>query len=446
MPRLPRIILESTQTYYCGYNTGIQRVVRNIAHHGPSLGKDLGVECFPVAWSLYGFMRVNTLPIAGKPAFKMIETATLWAYHTLTGKKQQEASSKHQRPTPNGHDGQSSFVTFLRRLTYLSASALCHSPLAVFTRRVHLQKGDILLLLDASWSRPTWSAVRRARKRGCIIGLVVYDVIAVTHPEWFDRRVAASFQDWFRIALREVQFYVGISEATRAEVARLAAASHHSPLPSGSFQPGADLEPLPISHSHPPVESISSTVKSAFSPVSKTLLAVATIEPRKNHQLLLDAFDLLVSREVNVNLVFLGRPGWKCQSLVATIQSHPLLNRQLFWFQNATDAELDYCYRHSRLLVAPSLAEGFGLPIIESLTRGLPVLCSDIPVFREVGTTFCTYFPLGSPSVLARAIQDALDHPRLIPPGFSWPGWHASCHQLLQKSQVLATQTQVDIA
>ena len=73
-------------------------------------------------------------------------------------------------------------------------------------------------------------------------------------------------------------------------------------------------------------------------------------------------------------------------------------------FNSLSDTELDYYYKHSKALLSPSLAEGFGLPIIEALNQGLPVLASDIPIHREVGNDFCTYFDVNKPDNLAKII------------------------------------------
>ena len=76
---------------------------------------------------------------------------------------------------------------------------------------------------------------------------------------------------------------------------------------------------------------------------------------------------------------------------------------------DATDADLQHAYRRSLCLIFPSLAEGFGLPIVEALAQGLPAIASDIPVHREVGRDLATYIPLGGPAYLARLIRSIED-------------------------------------
>jgi alpha-1,2-rhamnosyltransferase len=94
--------------------------------------------------------------------------------------------------------------------------------------------------------------------------------------------------------------------------------------------------------------------------------------------------------------------------VVAAITSHPEFGRRLFWFDDVEDGELTYLYQNVTALVLPSYAEGFGLPIVEAARHGRQVICSDIPVFREVGRDGAVYFRVNDPDALAAAIQDVL--------------------------------------
>ena len=122
----------------------------------------------------------------------------------------------------------------------------------------------------------------------------------------------------------------------------------------------------------------------------------------------LRAFDGLWREGVDARLLFVGRRGWLDEAVVAEIANHPELGRRLFWFDDVGDDELAFLYEHSRALVVPSFAEGFGLPIVEAAWRGRAVLCSDIPVFREVGGAGAIYFRVNDPRALADCVRDFL--------------------------------------
>jgi hypothetical protein len=96
---------------------------------------------------------------------------------------------------------------------------------------------------------------------------------------------------------------------------------------------------------------------------------------------------------------------------------------------------LDYCYRHAAGLVTASFAEGFNLPIVEALSKGCPVLASDLPVHREVGGAFAAYFRSGDAAALAELIAGHRRRGTLpgvqSPERFHWPDWTESCRDLL---------------
>jgi alpha-1,2-rhamnosyltransferase len=103
---------------------------------------------------------------------------------------------------------------------------------------------------------------------------------------------------------------------------------------------------------------------------------------------------------------------------------------------DVTDTELDYCYTHAKALLFSAIVEGFGLPIIEALHKGLPVFASDIPVFHEVGGAYVSYFDQTTPASLVsllQAYEASGTFPAKLPTGFTWPGWSASTAELITR-------------
>jgi len=130
--------------------------------------------------------------------------------------------------------------------------------------------------------------------------------------------------------------------------------------------------------------------------------ALGTIEPRKDYPTILDAFELLWARGVDVVLVIIGKQGWNVDALVERIQQHPEHDRRLFWLQGAGDGDVRYLLEGSAALVQASIWEGFGLPLVEAGSLGVPLIVSDIAVFHEVADGAAAYFPTGD----ARALMD----------------------------------------
>jgi len=120
--------------------------------------------------------------------------------------------------------------------------------------------------------------------------------------------------------------------------------------------------------------------------LKKFLLCVSTIEPRKNQKTLVKGY--LLAKKENPSLMpllLVGRKGWGDQDLFDSLKNGEMQKDGVYFLENASAGELEWCYNNAACVTLPSLHEGFGLPIIEARQKGLPVLLSDIPVFREIG-------------------------------------------------------------
>ena len=158
------------------------------------------------------------------------------------------------------------------------------------------------------------------------------------------------------------------------------------------------------------------------------LLCVAQHRHNKNLPLLIRTFNrLLRSKAVasNLKLLILGiaaQETHKIHKLVSRLR----LNESISFLEGLSEAELQWCYTRCEAVVAPSLTEGFGLPVAEGLLTGCRIVCSDIPAHREVADGQCRFVALDQDAEirLAKAIVDSLDEPKGMPillPQFSAP-------------------------
>lgn len=145
------------------------------------------------------------------------------------------------------------------------------------------------------------------------------------------------------------------------------------------------------------------------------LLAVGTIEPRKDHDTILRGFESAWQRGLDVALVIVGKTGWNVEALVSRLENHVEAGRRLFWIQHANDGDLQMLITRTAALIQASKSEGFGLPIVEAGSQGVPLLLSDLAVFREIAGDQATYFPVGDAAGLADRIEA----------GFKAGGWPA---------------------
>ncbi len=130
------------------------------------------------------------------------------------------------------------------------------------------------------------------------------------------------------------------------------------------------------------------------------LLCVAQHRRNKNVLLAVEVFQkLLVRREISSSafLVIIGMEGPETARIHRLIDEAGLA-RQVVLLQGVSDAELQWCYGHCELLLAPSIIEGFGLPVVEAMLHHCRIVCSDIPAFREVGGAYCLYASLQPPA------------------------------------------------
>ena len=424
-----RVFLECSGTWESDAKTGIQRVVRNIVKEAPGLAGDFNFETIAVIVRFNRFWRADKKPIAA-----LFKENCLY----FLKKVYYKVRPFFMRFLPL-RGMEHLFVSYSGRLLLIIFNIILFPLTLVFYFRSKITpgKGDILLLLDSSWVYPIWPAVKRAKNNGVAIGLVVYDIIPITHRDFFPSVITRRFNAWFKQAVQYVDFFIGISKTTQNEVQKYLRQKYshcltHSRL--GFFSLGCTLDNISKN------SSVGNGLKELFQR-SDIYIAVGTIEPRKNHKYLLDAFDLVWQQHPDVTLCIIGKIGWLGEQIMNRIKKHHLFKKNLFMFNNVSDNELDYCYNHSKSLIFSSLVEGFGLPIIEALHCGLPVLASDIPIHREVGKDFCTYFDISNPASLSKIVID-IEKTGEMPKvksnkEYKLLTWEDSCAELFTQVQTL---------
>jgi glycosyltransferase involved in cell wall biosynthesis len=160
----------------------------------------------------------------------------------------------------------------------------------------------------------------------------------------------------------------------------------------------------------PNAANIDENTKVASKPASlpeeaRYFLMVNPSDLRKNWKLVLDGFELYLARtgDEETQLVLAGKLGANEEPLKAYLERKPALKKRVQLLGFVSDAELCYLYRNARLMVYPSVYEGFGIPVVEAIGNGAPTIVSDIPVFREVTNGAALFVPLDDPEALCDA-------------------------------------------
>jgi len=302
-------------------------------------------------------------------------------------------------------------------------------------KNIEPKQGDILIILDSSWYMNIWGAVDEFKSRGVKVYMVVYDLIPISNPEFCDDFLAVVFKEWVMDAIARVDGYISISKTVR-DFNKDFVKAHGSKLDDRYheyFYLGADFK-------HHTLDNM--TLRDELKEILKdnnTYLSVSTIEPRKNHKYILDAFDKLWEKGLDIKLLLIGRRGWKVEELIDRIMTHPQKDKRLFYYDDINDLELDLAYEKSKALIFASIVEGFGLPIVESFVKSLPVLASDTPIHREVGGDNALYFDLSSSGSLVELIEGIEENQIELPrvKDYQWLTWRKSVDMLMQKIKKL---------
>jgi glycosyltransferase involved in cell wall biosynthesis len=342
----PRIFVDVTELAVVDYGTGIHRVVRNVLRE-LALAEDGKYRCVPVIISPEG----DTTP----------------GEHMLSEKV--------------------GLRTALPFDPYLPGSA------------------DVLFLLDSNWMHPSRfdKPIAEMRAAGGQVMGMVYDLIPLRHPEHCVSHMPAVFEAWLRYMVGNCDALICISRAVADDLRAWIEESgipHHGGLRIGHVWLGAEVaESLADQPAEP-----SPQVVAAMAEAERSVLMVGTVEPRKRHDVALDAFEKAWSEGSEQRLVIIGKRGWNVDALCARIERHEQFGKRLFWLQGISDVDLNYAYERASRVLQASDAEGFGLPLVEASHYGKPLLLSDIPVFREIAGNDADYFVPGDAQSLYRQL------------------------------------------
>jgi glycosyltransferase involved in cell wall biosynthesis len=281
------------------------------------------------------------------------------------------------------------------------ADRICHqiwlNGEAPLHRRLRRQSGPVIYVNVSHHhlDRPA-SILRLKNKSKALFVPMVQDLIPIEFPEYVRPN-----QD--EIHGRRIATVTGLADAI--VVTTKATASILAPrLASSGRAPPVLVAPLGWdipAHAEPPEIGVSQPY----------FVCIGTIEARKNHLLLLQlwrkmAVDLGADAP---HLVIVGRRGWENENVIDMLERCPSIRSKVHEFSRVTDSEVRALIEGARALLMPSFSEGFGLPIIEALALGVPVLCSDIPPFVEIGGGVPEFFdPLDGPSWHAALVDYAM--------------------------------------
>ena len=212
---------------------------------------------------------------------------------------------------------------------------------------------------------------QRVRHHGVRPVYFLHDLIPLTHPEYCRAGEVDRHRQRLHTMLQTGYGVIANSHVTLRHLVAYGQA-RALPVPAGVVA-HLGVSRLPAPRGQPPL-------------ASPYFVVLGTIEARKNHLMLLHVWRELVNRlgAAVPKLIIIGQRGWECEQVVDLLERCDALRGAVREVSHCDDAQLATWLCHAQALLFPSFAEGYGLPLVEALAAGVPVIASDLPAFREV--------------------------------------------------------------
>jgi len=223
--------------------------------------------------------------------------------------------------------------------------------------------------------------------------VTIFDALPWSHPQWLTWANVASHRLVVRRAVRRADAVITASEHAGGEIAQA-----YGIEPERIY-----VVPLGVDEVFTPGES-SEEALAELGVARPFVLAVGTLQPRKNLEAAISAFERLAADRPDLNLVIAGGGGWGERSTAERIRRSPAGDRVVLT-GHVDDSQLLALYRATQCFVFPSRYEGFGLPVLEAMAAGAPVVCSDRTSLPEVAGDAATLVSPDDIEGLERAIR-----------------------------------------
>jgi len=442
------IYIDCTNTVFTGLNTGIQRVVRNIIQRIAHTKQLDGWNIVPVVavmgnfykfdtdisskfhWSKALYLLISKLRNVFNLLFFNKHTKGNWPVDIIRGDWPVDIVDN---PPPR-YDIHGKIVHFCRKIIPHMFKCAYRLDGVINGDSIILNNQDVLFLADAFWKDSLIKSITNNQHLNYKLFILIYDLFPISHPLYVDTVNVINYTNCLSKLIDRINGIISISHTSLQDIQKHISI-HKTGVFFDYFYLGADF------YSKGKITGNVRLDLATFFDSGSIFLSVGTIEPRKNYEYLLDAFQCVWAQDKDIRLCIVGRVGWKCDDLIQRIISSPELGKRLMHFVDLNDDELEYCYSRSRAVVFPSKVEGFGLPLVEAMQYGKPVLCSDIPVFREIGKNYPLYFDLREPSSLAELVDgfERVSINRQFTPQ-KWLSWDESIEDLLTKLVSMANK------
>lgn len=237
----------------------------------------------------------------------------------------------------------------------------------------------------------------------CPSCISIMDLSYLHFPDLFLKKDLHQLRQWTKYSIEKAFRIFTISEFTKNDIIKEYNIDEKKIIVT---YPGYDKT---IYNSElPDFENITGNIKKKYGVSDKYLLFVGTLQPRKNILRLIDCFEKLIKKNnYNLQLLIAGKKGWLYEEITEKLKERDL-NKNIILADFVKSEELPYLYKGAQCLVLPSLYEGFGIPIIEAMACGCPVVASKVSCIPEITGDAAVLVDPYSTDDIAKGIQKIL--------------------------------------
>jgi glycosyltransferase involved in cell wall biosynthesis len=232
----------------------------------------------------------------------------------------------------------------------------------------------------------------------------IMDLAYIYFPQMFNKSDLYQLRSWTSYSAKNAKKIITISESSKSDIIK------QYQIPEEKVEvvyPG--IKPGLLKHH---TKADMDTLKTKYGINDTFILFVGTLQPRKNISRLIEAFSKVIQEQNDIELIIIGKKGWLYEEILK--KPHDLgIEDKVKFLDFVTDSDLEIFYREALCFVLPSLYEGFGLPVLEAMKYGCPVITSNVSSLPEAGGEAALYVDPLDTNDIAQKIKKLITNPQL---------------------------------
>ena len=418
---MKKILIECGHTLYIDANTGIQRVVRNIILNLKKINDD---DYEIILVKVLNNNELNELHIDSKG--RLIKQNNLKIKNNILRIILSKGIFLKNLAILKKYKYILEYKIIYKIYLIILESHLNQKNITKQKKQIKVNDGDIFITLDSTWSNSIINFIND--NKNIKFYPVLYDLIPYFHPNNFEIETINQYTNWWNFAFSRANGIFAISDAVIEEVKE--EIKNERIYYKGNINNIVKLKMGSLFQ-------IDSIPNFSINGDHLIFLMVGTLEPRKNHLLALNIFEKLWNENFDIKLIIVGKKGWKIEDTYIRIINSEFFNKNLILLDDCDDVELLKIYINSDYLLQCSTAEGFGLPLLEAKSLGLPIVCSDLAVFQEVLGESAFYFKSNDNYSLEKLLRNIYKNKKTNKKTNKTISWLESAEDLINNIKML---------